>query len=95
MEESIRKSPVVELEGMDREGFTLEGESKTIYKNMCKKIDELVHDSREKSEKQKYEDAIKDIKKWATNLMKLSTTKNEYHVHSFVYWLLPEMILDS
>ena len=93
MQDYIITADPADLEHLDREGFILDGEIGKTYRSMCEVLRRLLNEAKKKSEKEKYENAISELEKWATNLLEISANKGGILEHSFVYWLEPQQIL--
>lgn len=93
MKEYIKSADPSVLEDFERERFILDEETGRLYDNMSSEITKLLNDAKMISEKQKYEEAIKDTEHWASNLLKSVEKKRDIQGHSFIYWLEPEQIL--
>ena len=93
MKEYIKTTDPFALEDFERERFILDEETGKIYDDMSSEITKLLNDAKMVSEKQKYEEAIKDTAHWAKNLLKSLDKKRSIQGHSFIYWLSPEQIL--
>ena len=93
MKEYIKSADPSVLEDFERESFILDEETGKIYDEMSSEITKLLNDAKMVSEKQKYEEAIKDTAHWAKNLLKSLDKKRSIQGHSFIYWLSPEQIL--
>lgn len=81
------------LESPVRQHFILNGQSADIYKQWFNEIDKLINEKKSQSEKEVYEEAVRQRECWATNLVKVSSNKGCVNGHSFVFWLEPSDIL--
>ena len=94
MKEYIKAADPIEIEALDREHFVLTEETEKLFRSMCEEVSQLIEESKTKTEKQKYEDAVKGSLQWATNLINASGNNGNIEGHSFVYWLDPKLIVE-
>lgn len=76
MKEYIKTTDPFALEDFERERFILDEETGKIYDDMSSEITKLLNDAKMVSEKQKYEEAIKDTAHWAKNIRVPVTVNN-------------------
>lgn len=93
MKTYIKTEESSEIEALDREHFMLNEDTEKIFRPICEEISQLIKEVKTETEKQKYEEAVKDPLHWATNLVTVIKNKGNIESYSFVYWLDPKLIV--
>ena len=95
MKEYISDANPEIIELLEDEHFPPDGKAGEMYQERRKEIDDLIKRAKGISEKQIYEKAVENANKWGTNLLGLTSQIGIVLMHSAVYWLEPEIIVQK